>query len=216
MPRKHVLISGTGRCGTTFLVELLTHLGLDTGYRIGELESQKDQKARAGLEHDVRNENAPYVVKSPLFCDHADEVLGRDDIVIEHVFIPMRQLEAAAESRRRVVKSHRAGLPLHTRVMTAFKRPPRLAGGLWHTRSSKAGKQEEVLLLQLYRLLLALSDSNIPVTLMQYPRIVTDSQYLFDKLRPILADVAYEKFESVFKKTARPDLVSRFAGEDKT
>lgn len=41
---------------------------------------------------------APYVVKSPWLCDYADEVLKRDDIEIEHVFIPMRDLHAAAQS----------------------------------------------------------------------------------------------------------------------
>ncbi|MGO8710482.1 MAG: hypothetical protein ACLQUZ_00180 [Rhizomicrobium sp.] len=32
MSRHHVIISGTGRAGTTFLVQLLTALKLDTGY----------------------------------------------------------------------------------------------------------------------------------------------------------------------------------------
>ena len=210
MARKHIVISGTGRCGTTFLVELLTHLGLETGYGIDDLEAQKDKTARAGLEHDIRDEKAPYVVKSPLFCDHAHEVVQRDDIIVEHVFVPMRELEAAAESRRRVVKSHRKELPLHARVMTAFKRPPKVMGGLWHTRSNKSGQQEDVLLLQLYKLLLSLSGTHIPVTLMQFPRIVSDSRYLFEKLQPVLKEMTYETFESAFNKAARPDLVSRF------
>ena len=40
-PRKHVVITGTGRAGTTFLIEVLTILGLDTGFNIEELSSGK-------------------------------------------------------------------------------------------------------------------------------------------------------------------------------
>lgn len=32
MPKHHIIISGTGRAGTTFLVQLLTELELDTGF----------------------------------------------------------------------------------------------------------------------------------------------------------------------------------------
>ncbi len=100
MATKHIVISGTGRCGTSFLVELLTHLGLDTGFPLEKIERRKSKVARAGLEKDIRKPGAPYIVKSPWFCDYVEEVLARDDIVIEHVFIPMRNLHAAAESRR--------------------------------------------------------------------------------------------------------------------
>ena len=62
------------------------------------LHAKLFENARAGLEQDVRNGNAPYIIKSPWFCDYAEEVLKRDDIQIEHIFVPMRDLHAAAES----------------------------------------------------------------------------------------------------------------------
>ena len=52
--RKHVVITGTGRAGTTFLVELLTALGMDTGYDVDDLPTRKSTVARAGLEHEDR------------------------------------------------------------------------------------------------------------------------------------------------------------------
>ncbi|MBT8200690.1 MAG: hypothetical protein KJO36_09250, partial [Acidimicrobiia bacterium] len=52
----------------------------------------------------MRNADAPYITKSPWFCDYAAEVLARPDIAIDRVFIPVRDLEAAAESRRYVVE----------------------------------------------------------------------------------------------------------------
>lgn len=34
----------------------------------------KDPNGRAGLEFDIRENNSPYIVKSPWFCDYAKEV----------------------------------------------------------------------------------------------------------------------------------------------
>ena len=55
--RSHIIITGTGRTGTTFLVQLLTNLGLETGFTRQNMALFEN--ARAGLEHDVRNGNAP-------------------------------------------------------------------------------------------------------------------------------------------------------------
>jgi len=47
--RKHLLIAGTGRAGTSFMVRLLTDLGLDTHLsRFGD--GGWDEMAQAGLE----------------------------------------------------------------------------------------------------------------------------------------------------------------------
>ena len=51
--RRHLVITGIGRCGTTFLVELLTYLGLDTGFDPASVRSGIDHVARAGLERDI-------------------------------------------------------------------------------------------------------------------------------------------------------------------
>jgi hypothetical protein len=213
MSRTHVIITGTGRSGTTFLVELLTHLGLDTGFKPHEIESGINNEAQAGLEHNIRHEDSPYIVKSPHFCDYAEEILSRNDIVIEHVLIPIRDLYAAAESRRQVVKRHVLALPFYKRLMYVLK-PQKVVGGLWHTRSRKMGIQEEVLLKQIYKLVLALSDRTIPVTFMHYPRIVKDCPYLFQKLKPILGQITSETFHATFKEVVRPKWVHTFGRND--
>ncbi len=200
-PRRHVIITGTGRAGTTFLVELLTRLGLDTGYSPEKMKLSEN--ARAGLEKDVRREDAPHVVKSPWFCDYAREVLRREDIRIEHIFVPMRDLHAAAESRRFVV----AKTPVDPAI-----RPSEIPGGLWHTDQGK--EQEGVLLLQLYKLLLAVSETNVPLTLMRFPRLAKEPDYLFDKLRPILGEVDPGRFRAVFDETVRPEWMHSFNEND--
>lgn len=209
--RRHVVISGTGRAGTTFLVALLTNLGFDTGFSEKEIERLKSETARAGLEHDIREEGSPYIIKSPWFCDYAGDVLARKDIVIEHVFIPVRDLDAAAESRKFVHRNTILKEKLWRRIKRKFF-STNVKGGLWHTNDYD--KQKEVLLCQVYKLLMVLSNTNIPITIMNFPRIVKDSKYLYTKLSSILLDIDYEKFILSFKETVRIDLIHSFNEND--
>jgi hypothetical protein len=211
MTRKHIVITGTGRAGTSFLVELLTHLGLDTGYQPEDIAKHKCQTARAGLEHDIRRSDAPYIVKSPWFCDYAEEVLGRDDISIEHVLIPMRDLRAAAESRRFVTNAALSTMTMLKRLRSQIFSTA-VAGGVWHT--SQPIQQEAVLLEQIYKLLLSLSNTAIPVTLLRYPLLVSDAGYLFRKLQPILGPIQQPEFEAAFQRIADPNLVHQFSQSD--
>lgn len=57
---RSIIISGTGRAESTYLVELLTELGLDTGEW-----SAKDYfpEARAGLERSIFDPLGPRVIK---------------------------------------------------------------------------------------------------------------------------------------------------------
>ena len=194
--RNHIVVTGTGRAGTTFLIQLMTNLGLDTGFDKDAVKSVLKTKGRAGLEYDIRNEKCPYIVKSPWFCDYALEVIQNSEILVDHVFIPIRDLEAAAESRRYVTSLGSSD------------------GGLWHTNSMQSGDQEQILLLQLYKLTFALSDSHIPITFIRYPNLTKDSLYLFEKLKPILKDITFDCFLNIFNETVRPDLVHKFSAND--
>jgi len=215
--RRHVVITGTGRAGTTFLVELFTHLGLETGFNTESILRMKDQHSSAGLERDIRNNNCPFIVKSPWFCDYAEQVMSRDDISIEHVFIPIRDLNAAAESRRHVTRTGIQKLPFFKRF-TRMVKPNisnKFTGGLWHTKSIDPGKQEDILVKQLYKLMLAISEKTTPVTLIRYPRLTQDCPYLFGKLEPVLQGFSFEQFCETFHNVVRPELVHNFNENDR-
>lgn len=215
--RNHVVISGTGRAGTTFLVQLLTKLGLDTGFDPDRLqESDYHATARAGLETDIRREVSNYIVKSPDFCNYADEVFERSDIVVDHVFIPMRDLDAAAESRRRVHKDTIDQLSLWQRIRRLLPgHKKKTAGGL-RTRLVQSRDEVKVALQDsLYKLVLACSEQELPVTLMHYPTHTQNSRYTYNKLKPILKDIDFATFEAVFNEVANPDLVSSYTAADK-
>ncbi|HEX3717767.1 MAG TPA: hypothetical protein VH595_07340 [Verrucomicrobiae bacterium] len=195
-------------------MELLTHLGFETGFTTKEIASQKFKEARAGLEFDIRHPTCPFILKWPNFCDYADEVLQREDIVIEHIFIPVRDLKAAAESRRFVHRSSFEKLSLLDKLKYRIK-PWVFPGGLWRTTSDDPGRQEAVLLNQVYKLMLAVSNASIPLTFLHYPRITRDAQYLFGKLQPIMNGAKFESFNTAFAQTVRPELVHSFTDADR-
>jgi len=102
--KTHILISGTGRAGTTFLVRLIGELGEDTGFE--NPEQGIDQICHAGLEVDLLSIPMPRVVKSPFACEKLTLALQRKLYKIEHCFVPMRNLFSAAKSRRRISRIH--------------------------------------------------------------------------------------------------------------
>ncbi|EDZ92862.1 Tetratricopeptide TPR_2 repeat protein [Limnospira maxima CS-328] len=95
--KHHAIISGTGRAGTTFLVQLLTYLGLDTGFE--DTNSHVFKNCHAGMEKNIFSEDAPYIIKSPWLCDHIDEILESKKYVIDCAYIPIRDLFSASASR---------------------------------------------------------------------------------------------------------------------
>lgn len=82
------------------LVKYLAELGLSTHITVQE-QAFWDDDAHAGLEDLILHggEELPYVVKSPWLHEFVDEVLERDDIAIDGVIIPIRNLTDAASSR---------------------------------------------------------------------------------------------------------------------
>jgi hypothetical protein len=199
--RHHTIISGTGRAGTTFLVKLLTNLGLDTGYQQNQMQVWSN--CNAGLERDLRDDAAPYIVKSPWICDYIEEVVADESIAIDFAIIPMRVLEAAAESRRHVERETKE---LPPNCLT----PP---GGLWHTTDPT--QQETVLAHQFHKLFVGLAKTQASIILLHYPRLTRDPQYLFNKLQPILGRaVSLSTFRDVFAQTVDASLVHRFTHND--
>ena len=213
MTRSHVIISGTGRAGTTFLVQLLTHLGLDTGFDRDTMEvlpKARDARlgpmdlfpmARAGHEMDIRHAQAPYIVKTPSLCDLAGEVLA-SSVRIEHAIIPVRQFDAAAASRA------------HVQTLTTGNADgeEKVSGGLWDT--AEAHHQADVLRQKFTTLIEMLVRHDIPITFLSYPRLVRDPDYLYAKLRFLLGDIDLGSFRAGFNKIVRPEWVHKFTEDD--
>ena len=193
--KHHLIISGTGRAGTTFLIQLFTALGLDTGFT--DTSSSVYSNCNAGMEKDILQHDSPYILKSPWLCDCLDDVLANGNIIIDHAIIPVRDLYSAAESRRDVTRRtdpsiYRGDIP----------------GGLWHTDNPE--KQELVLVNQLYKIIYTLVKWDIPVTLLYFPRLVHDKEYLFKKLKYFLEGISFNQFAEVFDQVVQPEIVHDF------
>jgi hypothetical protein len=214
-PSSHLVISGAGRAGTSFLVALLTRLGLDTGFTPADVARALASPARAGLELDLlHGTDLPHVVKNPNLCDHIEQVLARRDLRIEHLLVPLREPEAAAASRERAQHDGLAALPWHKRWRARLKRKP-IPGGRWP--SAQHQPQAPLLVDRVHRLLLAAAAHDVPVTLLAYPRLVRDPAYLYGRLAPLLPDIDRAAFHAAFRAVVRPDrLHPGSAAEAKT
>ena len=189
MKNHHVYISGTGRSGTTFLTYLLTMLGFDTGVSPANAHQYLDYVYKAGLEHPY--DAKPYIIKSPGLCTHIKEVIARDDIAIDFVIIPIRELKNAALSREHQQKINNTSDPV--------------AGGYWCASDLKS--QESALAINFYELVYNCQVNMIPYLFLEYPRFVLDPSYTFHQVISVLGNVDYEHFLRVFKRCSKPDLV---------
>jgi len=197
---RHLVITGVGRSGSSFLIQLLTRLGLETGIDSG---LDVSPPARAGFELRLRDPDAPYVVKCPMLRDFADEVLSRGDLEIDHALIPVRRFDAAAASRA------------HVQAETTGAADGRdvVAGGLWDTDNST--EQAAILRLKFTRLIEALVRYDVPMTFLSYPRLVRDPDYTYRKLRFLLPDVTHDAFAEAFGELVKPAWVHQFTDDDK-
>jgi len=191
-PAHKVIITGTGRSGTTFLVELMTELGLDTGITARNRDSKYFRNCNAGLEHDLLGEETPYIVQNPALCTKLAGALATGRFVIDHAYIPVRNLDDAAASRADVGGADGS-----------------IPGGLWGTSDPAA--QKGVLAAMFHELVLTLVAHDIPMTFIGFPRVVGDPEYARAKLRFLVGGVGRDRFREAFERVADPSLVHSFA-----
>ncbi|NTX27580.1 hypothetical protein HT746_10640 [Burkholderia pyrrocinia] len=208
--KHHLLIAGTGRAGTSFLVQYLTACGLDT-HLARNPEDRLDENANAGLEDfPAKNADLPYVIKTPWLYEFVDELLERDDIQVDAVIVPMRDLVEAATSR--VVNELRARLGRED-----------IPGELtrWHTWGIVPGgavyslnpiDQARLLSMGFHQVIHACVKKRVPLIFLEFPRFITDGEYLYEQLRSILNGIDSSAAMHAHAKTARPDKV-RVGGE---
>ncbi len=195
---KHAVIAGSGRSGTTFLVEFLSACGVPT-HPMHELGYFPE--ARAGREQSLLDENAGYLAKDPWLFDYVDQI-DLNEIEIEAMIIPVRDLRAAAASRvlqERTQRYSNGSLRPHR---NSFGDTP--AG----THSSlDVNDQEKLLAVGLSRLMSWCLAHDIPMYLLQYPRLVTDGDYLIDTLWPWLSQFTHrDHARAEFAALAMPQL----------
>ncbi len=183
-----IVIAGTGRAGTTLLVQIMTDLGFDTGFARGV---QIDNEARAGLERNILSPTAPRVIKNPKLSTDLGGLLAAGKVAVEHVIIPVRDLEIAAASRVRA---------------SGYGRSLNAPGGmLWGVK--RAGLQHAAVSELLAQLVTTVAIYELPHTFLHFPRFARDADYLFAQLHPLDPSLTIDQYREVAAQRFKPDFV---------
>lgn len=191
----HILISGTGRAGTTLLVKYFTVLGFDTGFP----SDATTLGTNTGLE--LVEEPRPYIIKSPLYATSIGSLLDRGALAIKCCIVPVRRLSDAAESRRRV---YQEALPVGGQQY-AMDQPGSIT-------TNDPNNQETVLALGFYGLIEALVRHRVPLHFLYFPAFAESADELYMGLRSIFDEHGVSRNESDLAHRLVTDLrlVHRF------
>lgn len=213
--RRHFLaIAGTGRAGTSFLVQYLAALGLDTTLSKGR-PAEWFEEANAGLENlpiVTPTHDLPYVVKTPWLAEFIDQLLAQPDIAIDAVIVPVRDIVEASSSRViQEMRSVHQQVPSFAAFDRSFEAWGQTPGGVVYSLNPL--DQARILAMQFHKLVQRLVDEDVPIVFLSFPRLVEDADYLFKKLQPVLpAGVTHEQAVAAHSTLAKAKLV-RVAGE---
>jgi hypothetical protein len=209
----HILVGGTGRAGTTLLVQWFTAMGFDTGFSLEEALSRTDPISHGGLEHSLgrtlgAGKPLPYVAKSPWFGKKLGDYLDAGDLRVKAAIVPIRDLHDAAESRRQVSE----------RASEAGADPLKHPGGILgagRAGRSAARKQEQQLARRFYELIATLVAHDVPTYFLRFPEFARGRQDLYDALGPLLAahGVTRDEAATALGRVLRPELIHDFAPE---
>jgi hypothetical protein len=163
------------------------------------------QRARAGLERRLSADpTTPYVVKDPWLFAYCDQ-LDMSTIHIDTLIVPMRGLMSAAESR---VHQERMALSEQTpaRDFAAAQVAAGTVGGVLY--SLDVVDQARLLAVAFHNLLEWAVRNELPLVLLEFPRLAEDREYLMERLWPWLGShCTLEVARRAFAATAAPETV---------
>jgi hypothetical protein len=174
-----VLITGTGRCGTTFLIKLFSFLDFNTGYSRKNYKLSISPNCNSGMERNYKEDY--YILKNPRFMHNIEHIVKDTSIKIKNIIIPIRDLEIAANSR---VKHGVAN------------------GGLWNAKD----KLDQINFYKniLTNYIVISTKYNINTIFIDFDKMINDKTYLFNKLKNILDEknIDLETFSRVYDEVS--------------
>ncbi len=166
---RKILISGTGRCGTTFLILLLSLLGFDTGYTIKNFQYDISEACNSGMERTLDSPHA--VLKNPRFIEDISQIVQNPLIKIDYMIIPIRNYGKCANSRVQLGTGN---------------------GGLWNATDYESQMAFFHKIMANYNYYMVKYD--IPTIFIDFDRMIAQPEYVYEKLRPILGSTSYMLF----------------------
>ena len=207
--RRHLLIGGTGRAGTSLLVRILEVCGLETVIG-GSVDHSPfiNAKANAGLESNMLlPPGSPYVVKSPTLHRVIAHLVTQPDIKIDGVILPVRGLAEAAASRIIVELGGLYGDDTsHTLDTIAPGETYGHPGGA--AFSLEPLDQARHLAVGFHTLVETLLEHDIPICFLKFPRFTQDIDYLYRQLKPFLPlDLTAAEVRQRLEAVIAPDQI---------
>ena len=154
-----ILISGTGRCGTTFLMQIFSFLNMNTGFNKNNYKNFIHDKSKSGMELNI-NDNYD-IIKSPFFIEYIDQIIT-SNFKIKYMIIPIRNFKDSAKSREK----HKG-----------------YDGGLWNAENYI--EQIDFYQKIMSNYLVYMVKYNIPTIFLDFDKMTNDYNYLFNKLEDI-------------------------------
>jgi hypothetical protein len=197
---KKIAIAGPGRSGTSFLVRILNAWGLVTP----DVDNDWNETAQAGLEYRL-GRNSPFDVDKDPFAFNYLHQLTDDELAQYSVLVvPIREIRHAAMSRS--VQQRFSTMTAGDLDLWAWDTYGTVAGGAVFD-TSVSGIQE-VLREGLWRLLEVASKRGIPIVILNFPRIVSDFDYLWSQLAPFVGERTTEvEARAAWQAIAKVDKV---------
>ena len=174
-----ILITGTGRCGTTFLIKLFSFLDFDTGYDRNNYKLSIYSNCNSGMEKKYKDNYR--VLKNPTFIMDIENIVNDTTIKIKNVIIPIRDLNISAKSR----------------VKHGEKE-----GGLWTANDELSQLEFYKNILTNYIVISTKYDIN--TIFLDFDKMINDKTYLFYKLKNILDEknINFETFSNIYDEVS--------------
>jgi hypothetical protein len=177
--KEKIFITGTGRCGTTFLIKLFSFLNFDTGYNRDNYMDHITQNCNSGMER-IYNENFN-VIKNPKIIVNAEFIFKDPTIKIKAIIIPVRDYKSSAISR----VSHK-----------------NKNGGLWNAidEKSQIAFYNKIISNYIYYM----TKYEINTIFIDFDKMINDKLYLFNKLKSLLDEktIDFDEFSSVYEEVS--------------
>jgi hypothetical protein len=172
-----ILITGTGRCGTTFLIRLFSFLNFDTGFNKKNYKQFIYTNCNSGMERDY-NENY-YIIKNPIFLNNIKNILEDSSVIIKTVIIPIRDFKLSALSRVNNNNSE---------------------GGLVNSIDEQSQIQYYNNCISNY--IYYMTKYNINTIFIDFDKMISDKTYLFNKIINILNEknISFIDFSKIYDK----------------
>jgi hypothetical protein len=174
-----ILITGTGRCGTTFLIKLFSFLEFNTGFNRNNYMAFIHNNCNSGMETPYDSDY--YINKNPQFISNIENILKDTSIKIKTVIIPIRDFKSSAISR--VKNSNNKG-------------------GLWNAfdELSQINYYKDIISNYIY----FMTKYEINTIFIDFDKMISDKKYLFDKLKNILDEknIEFDVFSNVYAEVS--------------